>query len=96
MIHKLLWNIALSHACPSYLHNLLGIVKKHHDMFEQEFHQVDVELAERVSLSSAKLDNSLFHTHIADLRTKRKLLNHLEFLKEQKCSVILSMRRKKH
>ena len=54
--------------------------------FEQELHQIDVELAERVSLSSAKLDNSLFHTYIADLRTKRKLLNHLGFLKDQNSS----------
>ena len=86
VIHKPLWNIALTHACPPYLHILLGIVKKHHDMFEQEIHQIDVELAERVSLSSAKLDNSLFHTYIADLRTKRKLLNHLGFLKDQNSS----------
>ena len=46
VIHKPLWNIGLSHACLPYLHILLGIVKKHHDIFEQELHQIDIELAE--------------------------------------------------
>ena len=84
VIHKPLWNIPLSHVCPPYLHILLGIVKRHHDMFEQELHEVDIEFAEIVSLSKAKLETALFHTYIADLRAKRKLLNHLGFLKVQR------------
>ena len=63
---------------------LLGIVKKHHDLPENELHQIDLQIAEDISLSKIKLDNSLFHQYIKGLREKRKLLNSLGFLRDER------------
>ena len=45
-IHKPLLNIALDHVAPPYLHILLGIVKKHHDLLEIAAHELDKSLTE--------------------------------------------------
>ena len=83
-IHEPLLDINISHVCPPYLHILLGIVKKHNDLLEERVHQVEEEIAEEISLSRAKLRNTLFHNHIEDLRKFRKNLNRLGFLKAER------------
>ena len=35
VIRKYVMNIDLDHVCPPYLHILLGVVKKHHDLLEK-------------------------------------------------------------
>ena len=81
VIHKPMWDVKVKHVCPPYLHMLLGIVKKRHDLLENELHQIDLEIAEDISLASrVKLDSSLFHQYIKGLKEKRKLLNSLGFL----------------
>ena len=84
VIHRPMWDVKVKHVCPPYLHMLLGIVKKHHDLLENELHQIDLQIAEDISLSKAKLDNSLFHQYIKGLREKRKLLNSLGFLRDER------------
>ena len=44
-----IWDIELTHVAPPYLHILLGVVKKHHDLLEQECHDLDKALAELLS-----------------------------------------------
>ena len=44
-----IWDIELTHIAPPYLHILLGVVKKHHDLLEQECHDLDKALAELLS-----------------------------------------------
>ena len=83
VIHRPMWDVKVKHVCPPYLHMLLGIVKKHHDLLENELHQIDLQIAEDISLSKVKLDNS-FHQYIKGLREKRKLLNSLGFLRDER------------
>ena len=44
VIHEPICDIELSNVCPPYLHILLGIVKKHHDLLEQECHAITGKL----------------------------------------------------
>ena len=45
VISKPMWNIELTHVAPPYLHIVLGLVKKHHDLLEEECHELDIDLA---------------------------------------------------
>ena len=67
-IRRPLVNIELDHVAPPYLHILLGITKKHHDLLEDECHSLDKligqslassgkETAERAQLSTSLLLN---------------------------------------
>ena len=40
------WHISINHVCPPYLHILLGIVKRHHDMLEKECHSIDLQITD--------------------------------------------------
>ena len=44
-----IWDIELTHVAPPYLHILLRVVKKHHDLLEQECNDLDKALAELLS-----------------------------------------------
>lgn len=39
------WDIQLDHIAPPYLHILLGLVKKHHDLLAEEVHELDQKIA---------------------------------------------------
>ena len=83
-IHEPLLDINISHVCPPYLCILLGIVKKHNDLLEEKVHEVEIQIAEEISLSRVKLNNTLYHNYIQDLRTFRRNLNRLGFLKAER------------
>ena len=73
-IHAPLWNVRVSHVCPPYLHLLLGIVKKHHDMLEEDCHIIDKAIA--VEMAEQEIDppaNTLFDKHVKKLRQVRRL-----------------------
>ena len=40
-----LLDISLTHICPPYLHILLGLVKKHHNLLEDAVHELDLTLS---------------------------------------------------
>ena len=40
-----IWDIEIDHVTPPYLHILLGIVKKHHDLLEEHCYNLDKQLA---------------------------------------------------
>ena len=44
-ISEPIWDIELTHVAPPYLHIVLGIVKKHHDLLEEECHKLDIDIA---------------------------------------------------
>ena len=48
-INAPLWPISLSNVCPSYLHLLLGIQKKHHLLLEQACHDIDIQIAKEIA-----------------------------------------------
>ena len=73
-INKPLWNIAIDHVCPPYLHILLGVIKKHHDLLEEATHQIDKAIA--VDLANSEIDppaDTLFEKHVAKMRQIRRL-----------------------
>ena len=49
VIHEPLWDIEISYVCPPYLHILLGIVKKHHDLLEAECDAFDQKIAKEIA-----------------------------------------------
>ena len=53
-----LWDNKINQTCPPYLHILLGIVKRHHDLLEKELREVDLRIAQKNLLSNAKLGPS--------------------------------------
>ncbi len=55
-----IWDIQLSYVCPAYLHILLGIVKKHHDLLEEACHLIDLDLAEAVAQIEGPISDSEF------------------------------------
>ena len=44
-----IWDIELTHVAPPYLHLLLGIVKKHHDLLERDCHCIDKQIAQSLA-----------------------------------------------
>ena len=84
VIHKPLLDIHISHVSPPYLHILLGIVKKHHDLFENDLHELDLALANDPSIVTTLVpDNSPLYTYIQNLKNYQKLLAKLGFLEYQ-------------
>ena len=55
MVLSPIWDIELTHVAPPYLHLLLGIVKKHHDILERDCHYIDKQIAQ--SLAKEKTPN---------------------------------------
>jgi hypothetical protein len=45
MSSKPIWEISPSHIVPPYLHILLGVVKKHHDLLEVDLHNIGHNIA---------------------------------------------------
>ena len=48
-------NIMVKQICPPYLHILLGLVKKNHDILENRTHVIDLDIAEETAKSKIKL-----------------------------------------
>jgi hypothetical protein len=55
-----LWNVELDQVCPPYLHILLGVTKRHHEMLEAECHIIDkliaIEMSHHLKRMSAGSD----------------------------------------
>ena len=70
-----IWDIPIDHVAPPYLHVLLGIVKKHHDMLVDTCHRIDILIAEEMSTNSTAVDNNPFGRFVCHLRQMRKLMD---------------------
>ena len=46
VVREPLLSIPLDHVAPPYRHILLGIVKKHHDIIESVYNQIDKDIAQ--------------------------------------------------
>lgn len=82
-INEPLWDIKINHVCPPYLHILLGIVKKHHDLLEQECNQLDIKVAKELARSNYKTEDELFDKYIKSVRDWLKKLDKLKYNKQQ-------------
>ena len=54
VIRKPILDIELEQVVPPYLHILLGVVKKHHDLLEADCHSLDKEIAKKSSKHSLR------------------------------------------
>lgn len=62
VIRKPLVELELEQVAPPYLHILLGIVKKHHVMLEDECHALDVRLAKSLAREGGQFHEGLSQT----------------------------------
>lgn len=85
-----IWDIELDHVAPPYLHILLGVVKKHHDLLEKECHYLDKQIALSLSKES-EVNHAGFHPdftkavkHLQRLRGENKMeqLKHVTVFSE--------------
>ena len=63
-VREPLWDLPIRCVCPPYLHVLLGIVKRHHDLLETACHELDIGIAKEVAKTVDPLDDNLFHKHV--------------------------------
>jgi hypothetical protein len=59
--------------CPPYLHILLGIVKKHHDLLEKECHNLDCLIAAEKAKGTSDLSKGQYDQYIDQLKHVLKL-----------------------
>ena len=87
-------NIELDHVAPPYLHILLGITKKHHDLLEDECHSLDKLIGQSLASSGKEIPESsaAFHTFVVKSKDildqeekKRKRLNSFSLNQMMKC-----------
>ena len=71
-----IWDIQLTQTAPPYLHLLLGIVKKHQDLLENDCHRLDMEIALNLK-TDIDLKNhnttSYFRSYVRSLEEEIKL-----------------------
>ena len=67
-IHSPIWDIPVRQVCPPYLHILLGIVKRHHDLLEDACHSLDLSVAIDKARSNMVLTNSKFDMYVQEWR----------------------------
>ena len=58
-IHAPIFDIRLNQVCPPYLHILLGITKRHHDLLELECHELDKAIAIHLATTDVPLTDSV-------------------------------------
>ena len=73
VINYPLFKVPLCHVCPPYLQIVLGIVRKHHDMLENEYHKFDKDIATYLAQTNQPVDkNTHFGKHVTKLRRKTR------------------------
>lgn len=76
VIHRPIFDVDIPQVAPPYLHLLLGIVKKHHTLLENECHQLDKKIAEslaEIKDSTCEDCSQIFQKYVKDLRAIKKL-----------------------
>ena len=69
------WRISINHVCPPYLHILLGIVKRHHDMLEKECHSIDLQIADVLAKRREKVaESTKFGSFIISKQNAKQLV----------------------
>ena len=63
-INMPVFEIKIKQVCPPYLHILLGIVKRHHDLLEDECHLIDKAIGRDKAKLSANLTDTQFHQYV--------------------------------
>ena len=96
VVHSPLFNLQTSQVTPPYLHILLGIVKRHHDMLEQECHALDKIIADCIAedTDSTYERNTPFGQYVSRLQNIKKKEKEYR-RRENKLSEILDRKERK-
>ena len=70
-VNEPIWDVKVSHCAPPYLHIVLGVVKKHHDLLVNDCHNLDIALAEEYSSDEKQMLNNTFGNFVLHLRKMR-------------------------
>ena len=73
----------VKHICPPYLHILLGIVKKQHDLLEAATHKIDLQIANDIAEQSTELGEGVFDKFVKGRRVILEQRQKLIHLKQQ-------------
>ncbi|KAL8595286.1 hypothetical protein ACOMHN_020039 [Nucella lapillus] len=79
-------DVELEQVAPPYLHILLGIVKKHHDLLEDQCHKLDQQVARSVASgdgTNCDMFSAPFHKYIKDAKKLKGQQSHLKNLKSK-------------
>ena len=82
VVNRPIWNVVqLTSVVPPYLHQTLGIVKRHHDLLERECHALDQEIALELKASAEGKVTNKFKNFVKDskeIRAKMKQKHSVE------------------
>ena len=67
-VHAPTFKILVNSTCAPYLHVLLGIIKKHHDLLEAACHKLDVNVAIEKAKKPKDLSDQQFDEHVLAIR----------------------------
>ena len=85
-IHPPLWSVPVARVCPPYLHILLGVVKRHHDLLEDECNKVDVMIGEEKAKEQATepvINATLYDEYVMKLRRANMISDDLAKNKQE-------------
>ena len=69
VVRKPLLDVEIDHVAPPYLHILLGIVKKHHDLIQKECHYLDEHVAQSLAKTNEDFSSTqVFQDYVQQLR----------------------------
>ena len=69
VVRKPLLDVEIDHVAPPYLHILLGIVKKHHDLIQKECHYLDKHVAQSLAKTNEDFSSTqVFQDYVQQLR----------------------------
>ena len=82
VIRKPIVEVDLNQVAPPYLHILLGVVKKHHDLLERDCHSLDQQIAKVMAQSDAKIEDlsASFQLYVEQLKQKEKKQRRIRML----------------
>ena len=86
-----IWDIELTHVAPPYLHLLLGIVKKHHDLLKKECHSLDVQIARDLSKErtvNPTVMTAQFHSYVKRCKIIQKKKEEKEDMEKRGSQII--------
>ena len=73
VINYPLFKVPLCNVCPAYLHIVLAIDKKRHDMLENECHKLDKDIATYLAQTNQPVDkHTHFGKHVTKLRREKR------------------------
>ena len=91
-IYAPIWDIRIQYVCPPYLHILLGVIKRHHDLLETACSRIDRSIALFIARCDTDLSDSVFDRFVKQQRNilelkaqKNKIIEKLERFEDVTC-----------